>query len=95
MPHQPVLELATELISRPSVTPRDAGCQEQLAKRLEAIGFHCELVVRGEVTNLWARRGTEAPLLAFAGHTDVVPGTARPSRPPNATASCMAGAQPT
>ena len=73
MQNQPVLELARELISRPSVTPRDAGCQERLATRLAAAGFQCESLVYGEVTNLWARRGTGAPLLVFAGHTDVVP----------------------
>ena len=67
------LELASALIARASVTPEDAGCQELLIERLEAIGFACETLVFGEVTNLWARRGTEAPLLAFAGHTDVVP----------------------
>jgi succinyl-diaminopimelate desuccinylase len=67
------LELASALIERRSVTPEDAGCQALLIERLEAIGFACETMVFGEVTNLWARRGTDAPLLAFAGHTDVVP----------------------
>ena len=67
------LELASALIARPSVTPEDAGCQQLLIERLEAIGFSCETMVFGEVTNLWARRGSDAPLLAFAGHTDVVP----------------------
>ena len=67
------LELTKELISRQSVTPDDAGCQELLAKRLEAIGFKITRLQNGDVTNLWARRGTEAPLFTFAGHTDVVP----------------------
>src|SRR5210317_478624 len=67
------LELASALIARPSVTPDDAGCQQLLIERLQAIGFSCETMVFGEVTNLWARRGSDAPLLAFAGHTDVVP----------------------
>jgi len=67
------LELASALIARPSVTPEDAGCQQLLIERLEAIGFTCETMVFGEVTNLWARRGSDAPLFAFAGHTDVVP----------------------
>ncbi len=67
------LKLASELISRPSITPDDAGCQTLLIKRLSAIGFECETMIFDDVTNLWARRGTEAPLLAFAGHTDVVP----------------------
>jgi succinyl-diaminopimelate desuccinylase len=69
----PTLELASALIARPSVTPEDAGCQQLLIERLEAIGFDCETMVFGEVTNLWARRGNDAPVLAFAGHTDVVP----------------------
>ena len=71
--NSPTLELATALIARASVTPEDAGCQQMLIERLQAIGFDCETLVYGEVTNLWARRGGEAPLLAFAGHTDVVP----------------------
>lgn len=68
-----VLALARELIARPSITPADAGCQELLAARLEAVGFRCEPMRHGEVDNLWARRGSAAPLLVFAGHTDVVP----------------------
>lgn len=68
-----VLSLASELISRPSVTPADAGCQALLARRLEAAGFHCEPLTYGEVSNLWARRGSTGPLVMFAGHTDVVP----------------------
>jgi succinyl-diaminopimelate desuccinylase len=67
------LKLACDLIARPSITPDDAGCQEMLIERLSAIGFECETMVFDDVTNLWARRGSEAPLLAFAGHTDVVP----------------------
>ena len=67
------LELAKELISRQSVTPEDAGCQELMAERLEKIGFTITRLKNGEVTNLWARRGTESPLFVFAGHTDVVP----------------------
>jgi succinyl-diaminopimelate desuccinylase len=67
------LQLASDLIARPSITPDDAGCQDMLIERLKAIGFECETMVFDDVTNLWARRGTAAPLLAFAGHTDVVP----------------------
>ncbi len=67
------LELAQELIRRPSVTPSDGGCQLLLAERLTAIGFECEHLPFGEVANLWARRGQSSPLLVFAGHTDVVP----------------------
>ncbi|NGM88218.1 succinyl-diaminopimelate desuccinylase [Parapusillimonas sp. SGNA-6] len=68
-----VLALTRELISRPSVTPVDHGCQEALAARLQAIGFQCETMVFDDVTNLWAKRGSQGPLLVFAGHTDVVP----------------------
>ncbi|MFA7668669.1 MAG: succinyl-diaminopimelate desuccinylase [Burkholderiaceae bacterium] len=68
-----VLKLTRELVTRASVTPEDAGCQLLLAERLKAIGFHCESLVFGDVSNLWARRGQAGPLLVFAGHTDVVP----------------------
>lgn len=67
------LELAMELIRRPSITPHDHGCQELLGARLALLGFHLERLKFGEVENLWARRGTTAPLVVFAGHTDVVP----------------------
>lgn len=68
-----VLELTKDLISRPSVTPADEGCQQALARRLTAAGFQCETLVFDDVTNLWAKRGSQGPLLIFAGHTDVVP----------------------
>jgi succinyl-diaminopimelate desuccinylase len=67
------LALCCELISRPSVTPEDAGCQALLAQRLQACGFSCEQLRFGEVDNLWAEHGTTGPILVFAGHTDVVP----------------------
>ena len=69
----PTIELAQALISRPSITPDDAGCQALLCERLTAIGFKCEPLRFGEVDNLWARRGDGGPLFCFAGHTDVVP----------------------
>lgn len=69
----PVIDLLAELIRRPSVTPDDAGCQEILARRLQALGFECETMQFGDVTNLWARKGSTGPVLCFAGHTDVVP----------------------
>ena len=72
-PNSPTLALACELIARNSVTPEDAGCLELIAERLGQIGFSCERIDRGGVSNLWARRGTAAPLFCFAGHTDVVP----------------------
>ncbi len=69
----PTLWLALDLIGRPSVTPADAGCQPLIQERLERQGFRCEPMIFGEVTNLWARRGTQGPVFVFAGHTDVVP----------------------
>lgn len=73
MPHDPTLGLTEQLISRRSVTPEDGGCMPLMAERLSAIGFSCEYINRNGVTNLWARRGSTAPLVCFAGHTDVVP----------------------
>jgi len=67
------LELAIQLLSIDSVTPDDKGCQQLICERLSKLGFECETLQFGEVTNLWARRGKEGPVLAFAGHTDVVP----------------------
>ncbi|MBR7784063.1 succinyl-diaminopimelate desuccinylase [Undibacterium luofuense] len=67
------LALTEQLIALDSVTPEDKGCQQTLISLLEPLGFRCESMPSGDVTNLWARRGTEQPLLVFAGHTDVVP----------------------
>ena len=69
----PTIELAQDLIRRHSVTPEDANCQYMLTERLERLGFTAEQMNFGEVKNLWLRKGTEAPLFVFAGHTDVVP----------------------
>ena len=68
----PVLDLAQQLIRRPSLSPEDAGCQALLIARLQAIGFHIEPMNFGDTLNFWATRG-EGKTLAFAGHTDVVP----------------------
>ncbi|MFM9836455.1 MAG: succinyl-diaminopimelate desuccinylase [Methylophilaceae bacterium] len=67
------LDLAIDLLRRQSNTPLDAGCQELLISRLVPLGFKIERMRFGDVDNLYARRGTTSPLLAFAGHTDVVP----------------------
>jgi succinyl-diaminopimelate desuccinylase len=67
------LALTEKLIALSSVTPDDKGCQQHLIDLLQPLGFHCETIESNGVTNLWARRGTAAPLLVFAGHTDVVP----------------------
>ena len=68
----PVLDLAQQLIRRPSLSPDDAGCQEIMIARLKAIGFKIEAMNFGDTLNFWATRG-EGKTLAFAGHTDVVP----------------------
>jgi succinyl-diaminopimelate desuccinylase len=68
-----VLDLARQLIARRSVTPDDAGCIDLLTASLEPLGFNCERISMNGVENLWARRGSAAPLVCFAGHTDVVP----------------------
>lgn len=68
-----VLQLAKELIARPSVTPEDQGCQRLIAERLEPLGFESKVIAEGGVSNLWVRRGKSRPLVVFAGHTDVVP----------------------
>ena len=69
-----VVALTMDLISRPSVTPDDAGCQALLAARLQAAGFACEHLRFGAVDNLWATHGGgDGPVLVLLGHTDVVP----------------------
>lgn len=67
------LELAMDLISRTSITPEDEGCQELMISRLEPLGFKVERLRFGEVENIWLRKGEQSPVLAFVGHTDVVP----------------------
>ncbi|GBG03563.1 succinyl-diaminopimelate desuccinylase [Azospira sp. I13] len=76
LPHpdqDPTLALAEQLIARRSVTPEDNGCMEIIGARLKPMGFTLEAINRGNTVNLWARRGTAAPLICLAGHTDVVP----------------------
>lgn len=68
-----VLDLTRELVARPSVTPDDAGCQQLIGDRLQALGFDVTHLRFGETDNLWATHGSGAPLLALVGHTDVVP----------------------
>ncbi|QFT54163.1 succinyl-diaminopimelate desuccinylase [Microbulbifer sp. THAF38] len=71
----PTLQLAFDLIRRRSVTPEDAGCMDQMIERLEKVGFKVTKLRRGDTDNFWAVRNgqSKGPLLAFAGHTDVVP----------------------
>lgn len=71
--HQSTLALARDLVGRRSITPDDGGCLDVIAVRLAAAGFTCERLDRLGVRNLWARHGTEAPLVCLAGHVDVVP----------------------
>ncbi|MFJ4453620.1 succinyl-diaminopimelate desuccinylase [Pseudomonas sp. NPDC089392] len=70
----PTLQLACDLIRRPSVTPVDADCQAQMMNRLGAVGFQLEPMRIEDVDNFWASHGSQdGPVLCFAGHTDVVP----------------------
>lgn len=69
----PTLDLAAQLISRRSVTPEDGGCMDLISARLKPLGFTLEAINQGNTVNLWARRGSAAPLVCLAGHTDVVP----------------------
>ena len=71
--NSPTIALSKELISRASVTPEDAGCQQLMTDRLAAIGFEIEHLRFDDVDNFWAIRGDSGPILCFAGHTDVVP----------------------
>lgn len=68
-----LISLMEQLISCPSLTPADAGCQKLIAERLTKFGFNCETMIFENVENLWARFGKKLPLVVFAGHTDVVP----------------------
>lgn len=72
MPSETV-SLLIELVQRDSVTPEDKGCQALIGERLQKHGFKLESMPSGGVTNMWARLGDSAPLMVFAGHTDVVP----------------------
>jgi succinyl-diaminopimelate desuccinylase len=72
-PLSPTLQLTFDLINQASVTPDDKQCQAIMMARLQALGFKCEPLRFEDVDNFWARLGDEGPVLAFAGHTDVVP----------------------
>jgi len=67
------IALLKQLMSCPSITPNDAGCQALISQRLQTLNFHIEPMRFQEVDNLWARHGTQGPLVVFVGHTDVVP----------------------
>ena len=73
MTYSKTLALTEKLLALSSVTPDDKGCQRHLIDLLEPLGFVCETIESNGVTNLWARKGATAPLIVFAGHTDVVP----------------------
>ncbi len=68
-----VVHLTQALITRPSVTPADAGAMDTVQRTLESLGFACTRLKFGDIENLYARRGAASPNLCFAGHTDVVP----------------------
>ena len=67
------LKLAKELIRRPSVTPKDAGSINLLAKNLRSLGFKCQMMNFKNIKNLYAKLGKSKPNFCYAGHTDVVP----------------------
>ena len=67
------LELTQALLKKISLTPDDAGCMDLMAEYLQQRGFVIEWMNFGDTKNMWARRGTTAPVFAFAGHTDIVP----------------------
>ena len=67
------LDLAKRLIACRSITPDDGGALDMISARLTRAGFACERIDRGPVSNLWARRGNQTPLVCLAGHVDVVP----------------------
>jgi len=67
------LKLSKELIRKPSITPKDAGAINILAKNLRSLGFKCQLMNFKNVKNLYAKLGTSSPNFCYAGHTDVVP----------------------
>ena len=67
------IELAKALISKDSITPEDKGCQLMMIERLEKLGFIIHSLPFGDVENFWATHGSSSPVIAFAGHTDVVP----------------------
>ena len=92
------IALAKQLLSQPSITPNDHGCQDIIAARIAALGFKIEWHNHGNTKNLYARIGTQAPVLCFAGHTDVVPtgDTAQWTFPPfEPTATSTPAAPPT
>ncbi|GJH41995.1 succinyl-diaminopimelate desuccinylase [Pasteurella canis] len=68
-----IISLARELIRRPSISPNDQGCQQIIAERLAKLGFQIEWMPFNDTLNLWAKHGSGSPVIAFAGHTDVVP----------------------
>ena len=68
-----VIDIASQLIQKKSVTPDDDGCQEYIKEELEDFNFECVNLNLENVSNLWLKRGDKKPLIVFAGHTDVVP----------------------
>ncbi|HBO38213.1 MAG TPA: succinyl-diaminopimelate desuccinylase, partial [Pasteurellaceae bacterium] len=68
-----IIDLACDLIRRPSVSPEDQGCQKLIAQRLQKLGFSIEWMPFNDTLNLWAKHGSSSPVVAFSGHTDVVP----------------------
>ena len=68
-----VLDLTIGLISRNSVTPEDAGCQDLIAERLSRAGCQVQRLDFDNVKNIFITHGQGSPVLVLLGHTDVVP----------------------
>lgn len=68
-----LIALCKQLMAKPSISPQDAGCMDIIMEQLKRHQFTIHAFQCNQVSNLWAYHGQHAPLLAFAGHTDVVP----------------------
>lgn len=68
-----IKSILAKLVHYPSITPKDAGCQDYMIEILSQLGFQCQRLNNGSVNNFYAQIGDKSPLLVFAGHTDVVP----------------------
>ncbi|MBF7072983.1 succinyl-diaminopimelate desuccinylase [Glaciecola sp. MH2013] len=68
-----VIQTTIDLVTKPSVTPEDEGCQQYMGDILSALGFDNESMIFEDTTNMWSRKGSQSPVFCFAGHTDVVP----------------------
>jgi len=73
MKNSEVIEVLSNLIKCKSITPNDDGCQTYIGRYLKQLGFNIYLKKYGDVNNIIAKKGSSGPVIAFVGHTDVVP----------------------